>query len=56
MGTVSAGTQYILINSSTGACGTCTSSFQPHPVWSDLTGGTIVQSSMITIGGNGLNS
>ncbi len=56
MGTVSAGTTYTLINASSGACGSCTSTLQPHPVWSDLTGGTVVQMNMITIGGNGLNS
>jgi hypothetical protein len=29
----------------------------PHPVWSDLTGGTVVQLNMVTLGGpDGLNS
>lgn len=52
----SAGTEYNIINVSTGACATCTSTISPHPVWSDATGGTIVQLGMITIGGSGLNS
>jgi hypothetical protein len=52
----SAGTAYNIINVSTGACATCTSTISPHPVWSDTTGGTIVQLGMITIGGSGLNS
>jgi hypothetical protein len=29
----------------------------PHPVWGDLTGGTVTQLNMITLGGtNGLNN
>jgi hypothetical protein len=56
MATTSAGTAYNIINVSTGTCATCTSTISPHPIWSDNTGGTIVQMSMITIGGSGLNS
>ena len=35
---------------------TVTVVYPPHPVYSDLTGGTVTQMNMITIGGNGLNA
>jgi hypothetical protein len=58
MAQTSAGTYtYVIINASSGACGTCTSTLQPHPTYSDLTGGTVVQLQAVTLGGfNGLNN
>jgi hypothetical protein len=36
---------------------TVVSVIPPHPVYSDLTGGTVVQLNMVTLGGpNGLNN
>jgi hypothetical protein len=46
----------VIPNVVSGGCSTCSSTIQPHPVWSDLTGGTATQMNMVTIGGNGLNS
>jgi hypothetical protein len=60
MAILSSGTYtYVVINSSSGACGTCTSTAQPHPVWSSNTNSadTIVQLNAVTLGGfNGLNN
>jgi hypothetical protein len=60
MGQVSANTESTIcvICCDCGATGsTVTSVSPPHPTYSDLTGGTVVQLNMITIGGpNGLNS
>ena len=41
-----------------GATGSTVNSVSPpHPIYSDLTGGTVVQLNMVTLGGpNGLNS
>lgn len=49
---------YIVINPTTGSCVTCTSTLQPHPVYSRPTGDdVVVQLNAVTIGGfNGLNS
>jgi hypothetical protein len=50
---------YLVINPTTGSCGTCTSTLQPHPIYSTTTGigDTVVQLNAVTIGGfNGLNS
>lgn len=61
MGQVSANTETVI-------CYTCNSDLNngvaqyytspvPHPVYSDLTGGTVVQLNMVTLGGpNGLNA
>ena len=61
MAVLSSGTyNYVLINY-TGAtnCAACTSTLQPHPVYSSLTNtaDTIVQLNAITLGGfNGVNN
>lgn len=49
---------YKVINVSSGACETCTSTLQPHPTYGSLTSGdTVVQLNAVTIGGfNGLNN
>lgn len=60
MAVLSSGTYtYIVINPSSGACGTCSSTLQPHPVYSDITNSanTVVQLNAVTLGGfNGLNN
>jgi hypothetical protein len=55
MGQVSANTEVTICES------LCDGSVEvltpPHPVYSDLTGGTVVQLNMVTLGGpNGLNN
>jgi len=49
---------YVVINPTTGSCATCTSTLQPHPVYTRGNGSdTVVQLQAVTIGGfNGLNS
>ena len=50
---------YKIINVGTGSCETCTSTLQPHPIYSSIsnTSDTVVQLNAVTIGGfNGLNS
>ena len=50
---------YKVINVSSGACDTCISTLQPHPIYNSVSNSadTVVQLSMVTIGGfNGLNS
>ena len=49
---------YVVVNPTTGACATCTSTLQPHPVYTRQIGtDTVVQLQAVTIGGfNGLNS
>lgn len=60
MAVLSSGTYtYVVINATSGACGSCSSSLQPHPTYGSLTNSadTIVQLNAVTIGGfNGLNS
>jgi hypothetical protein len=60
MAILSSGTYtYVVINASSGTCGTCTSTLQPHPSYSSISNSadTIVQLNAVTIGGfNGLNS
>lgn len=60
MAILSSGTYtYIVINPTTGSCVTCTSTLQPHPVYSSITNSadTVVQLNAVTLGGfNGLNS
>jgi hypothetical protein len=60
MAQYSSGTySYVVINATTGACASCTSTLQPHPVYSGIngTGDTVTQLNMVTLGGfNGLNS
>lgn len=60
MAVLSSGTYtYVVINATSGACGSCSSTLQPHPTYGSLTNSadTIVQLNAITIGGfNGLNS
>jgi hypothetical protein len=61
MAVLSSGTYtYVLINY-TGAtnCAACTSTLQPHPIYSSMSNSadTIVQTTLITLGGfNGLNN
>jgi len=61
MAVLSAGTYtYVLINY-TGStnCAACTSTLQPHPIYSDITNSanTVVQLNAVTLGGfNGLNN
>ena len=61
MAVLSSGTYtYVLINY-TGAtnCAACTSTLQPHPIYSSMSNSadTVVQTQMITLGGfNGLNN
>lgn len=52
---------YKVFNNSTGgtACDSCTSTSQPHPIYSSMSNSadTIVQTTAITLGGfNGLNN
>jgi len=60
MAVLSSGTySYIIINSNSGTCASCTSTISPHPVYSSIsnTADTIVQLNAITLGGfNGLNN
>jgi hypothetical protein len=58
MGQVSANTEVTLCEQICSGSGTTVVSVTPpHPTYSDLTGGTVVQLNMITLGGpNGLNS
>jgi len=60
MAVLSSGTYtYVVINATSGACGSCSSTLQPHPTYGSLTNSadTVVQSNAVTIGGfNGLNS
>jgi hypothetical protein len=58
MGAVSAGTEVTICQETCDVSGTTvTTIIPPHPVWSDLTGGTVTQLSMITLGGpDGLNN
>jgi hypothetical protein len=60
MAILSSGTYtYVVINASSGTCGTCTSTLQPHPSYSSISNSadTVVQLNAVTIGGfNGLNS
>ena len=58
MPTFSSGTYtYQVINATTGACGRCTSTLSPHPVYTRPDGTEVVQLTSVTIGGvNGLNS
>jgi len=59
MAVLSSGTYtYVVINPSSGACGTCSSTLQPHPIYSATNSGdTVVQLNAVTIGGfNGLNN
>jgi len=56
MGQVSANTEYTLcVQDCSGT--TLTEIYTPHPTYSDLTGGTVVQLNMVVLGGpNGLNA
>ena len=60
MAVLSSGTYtYVVINASSGACGTCSSTLQPHPIYSDIrnSANTVVQLNAVTLGGfNGLNN
>jgi hypothetical protein len=60
MAVYSSGTYtYVVVNATTGTCGTCSSTLQPHPSFGSMTGATdtIVQLNAVTLGGfNGLNS
>jgi hypothetical protein len=60
MAQTSANTEVIICQEvcSTGATGSSVVSIKPpHPVYSDLTGGTVVQLNMVTLGGpTGLNN
>jgi hypothetical protein len=60
MAVLSSGTYtYVVINATSGACGSCSSTLQPHPTYGSLTNSadTVVQLNAVTIGGfNGLNS
>ena len=60
MAQLSSGTYtYIVTNVTSGACGTCASSIQPHPIYSSITNSadTVVQLNAVTLGGfNGLNN
>jgi hypothetical protein len=60
MAVLSSGTYtYVVINASSGACASCSSTLQPHPTYGSLTNSadTVVQLNAVTIGGfNGLNS
>jgi hypothetical protein len=60
MAVLSSGTYtYVVINASSGACASCSSTLQPHPIYGSLTNSadTVVQLNAVTIGGfNGLNS
>jgi hypothetical protein len=58
MGQVSANTEVKLCEQICSGSGTTvTLVTPPHPTYSDLTGGTVVQLNMITLGGpNGLNA
>jgi hypothetical protein len=62
MAVLSSGTYtYKVINNTTGGtnCDTCTSTAQPHPIYSSMSNSadTIVQLTAITLGGfNGLNN
>ena len=59
MAVLSSGTYtYVVTNVTTGACGTCASTLQPHPIYSDITNSanTVVQLNAVTLGGMyGLN-
>ena len=58
MGSASANTEVVIcqqICTETGT--TVTTDIPPHPVWTDLTGGTVTQLNMVVLGGpNGLNA
>lgn len=60
MAVLSSGTYtYVVINATSGDCGTCTSTLQPHPIYSSITNSadTVVQLNAVTLGGfNGLNN
>ncbi len=60
MAVLSSGTYtYVVVNATTGTCGTCSSTLQPHPSFGSMTGmtDTILQLNAVTLGGfNGLNS
>jgi hypothetical protein len=60
MAVLSSGTYtYVVINASSGACASCSSTLQPHPIYGSLknSADTVVQLNAVTIGGfNGLNS
>jgi len=60
MAQLSSGTYtYVVTNATSGACGSCSSTLQPHPTYGSITNSadTIVQLNAVTIGGfNGLNS
>lgn len=58
MGSTSANTEVIICQQICTTSGTTVASvIPPHPVWSDLTGGTVTQLNMVVLGGpNGLNS
>jgi hypothetical protein len=58
MGQVSANTEVRICEQICSGSGTTVVSVKtPHPTYSDLTGGTVVQLNMITLGGpNGLNN
>ena len=58
MANTSANTESIIcLTICSGGTTTVVSVSPPHPVWSDLTGGTVTQLNAITLGGpNGLNN
>lgn len=60
MAVLSSGTYtYVVINATSGACGSCSSTLQPHPSYGSITNSadTIVQLNAVTLGGfNGLNN
>lgn len=60
MAVYSSGTYtYVVVNATTGTCGTCSSTLQPHPSFGSMTSqaDTIVQLNAVTLGGfNGLNN
>ena len=49
---------YVVINATSGNCGTCSSTLQPHPTYNATnTGDVVVQLNAVTLGGfNGLNN
>lgn len=52
-------TYIVLPNVVSGGCSTCTSTLQPHPIYSSITNSadTVVQTTAVTLGGfNGLNN
>jgi hypothetical protein len=60
MAVYSSGTYtYVVVNATSGACGTCSSTLQPHPIWGSMSNSsdTVIQLNAVTLGGfNGLNN